>query len=61
MNNKALGQLSGLAGSLVAGSLISAEQAIEAQRQAAIEKMHFVQYLVEKDNIDLTGIRRTLV
>ena len=52
MNNKALGQLSGLAGSLVAGSLISAEQAIEAQRQAAIEKMHFVQYLVEKDNID---------
>ncbi|MDG2045963.1 MAG: type IV-A pilus assembly ATPase PilB [Halioglobus sp.] len=52
MSNKALGQLSGLAGSLVAGSLITAEQAAEALRQAAIEKMHFVQYLVEKDNID---------
>ncbi len=52
MNNKALGQLSGLAGSLVAESLITAEQAAEAQRQASIERMHFVQYLVEKDNVD---------
>lgn len=52
MNTKALGQLSGLAGSLVAGSLITAEQAVEAQKQAAIEKVHFVQYLVEKENVD---------
>jgi type IV pilus assembly protein PilB len=52
MNNKALGQLSGLAGSLVAESLITAEQAVEAQKQATIEQMHFVQYLVEKENVD---------
>ena len=52
MNNKALGQLSGLAGSLVAGSLITAEQAVDAQKKASMEKMHFVQYLVEKENID---------
>ena len=48
MNTEALGQLRGLAGSLVAESFITAEQAIEAQKQAPIENMHFVQYLVER-------------
>ena len=52
MNNKAVGQLSGLAVSLVAESLMTAEQAIEAQQQASLTKMHFVQYVVEKDNVD---------
>ena len=52
MNTEALGQLRGLAGSLVAESLITAEQAIEAQKQAPVENMHFVQYLVEREDID---------
>ncbi|MFK7974947.1 MAG: type IV-A pilus assembly ATPase PilB [Halioglobus sp.] len=52
MNDKASGQLSGLAGRLVAESLISAQEAVEAQTQAAAEKQHFVQYLVEKKNVD---------
>ncbi|MFL3656245.1 MAG: type IV-A pilus assembly ATPase PilB [Halioglobus sp.] len=52
MNTEALGQLRGLAGSLVAESFITAEQAIEAQKQAPIENMHFVQYLVEREDID---------
>lgn len=52
MNDKASGQLSGLAGRLVADSLISAEDAVTAQREAAAQKMHFVQYLVEESNVD---------
>lgn len=52
MNDKASGQLSGLAGRLVAESLISAQEAVEAQTQAAAEKQHFVQYLVEHKNVD---------
>ena len=52
MNDKAIGQLSGLAGRLVAESLISAQQAVEAQKDASLERMHFVQYLVEKKNVD---------
>ena len=52
MNDKAIGQLSGLAGRLVAESLLSAQQAIDAQKEAALERMHFVQFLVEKKNIN---------
>jgi type IV pilus assembly protein PilB len=52
MNDKAIGQLSGLAGRLVAESLISAQQAVEAQKEAAMERMHFVQFLVERKNVD---------
>lgn len=52
MNDKASGQLSGLAGRLVAESLISAQEAVAAQTEAANEKKHFVQYLVEHKNVD---------
>ncbi len=52
MNDKAIGQLSGLAGRLVAESLISTQQAIDAQKEALLERMHFVQYLVEKKNVN---------
>ncbi|MEZ5573682.1 MAG: type IV-A pilus assembly ATPase PilB [Halioglobus sp.] len=52
MNDKAIGQLSGLAGRLVAESLITAQQAVEAQKEASLERMHFVQYLVERKNVD---------
>jgi len=52
MSDKAIGQLSGLAGRLVAESLITAQLAVEAQKDASLERMHFVQYLVEKKNID---------
>lgn len=52
MNDKASGQLSGLAGRLVAESLISAQEAVEAQTEAAAEKQHFVQFLVERKNVD---------
>jgi len=52
MNDKAIGQLSGLAGRLVAESLITAQQAVEAQKEASLEHMHFVQYLVEKKNVN---------
>jgi len=52
MNDKAIGQLSGLAGRLVAESLITAQQAVEAQKAASLERMHFVQYLVEKKNVN---------
>jgi len=52
MNDKAIGQLSGLAGRLVAESLITAQQAVEAQKEASLERMHFVQYLVEKKNVN---------
>jgi len=52
MNDKAIGQLSGLAGRLVAESLITAQQAVEAQKEASLERMHFVQFLVEKKNVN---------
>ena len=52
MNDKAIGQLSGLAGRLVAESLLTAQAAIEAQKSASMEKMHFVQYLVENNGVD---------
>lgn len=52
MNDKAIGQLSGLAGRLVAESLINAQLAVEAQKEASIERMHFVQYLVERMDVD---------
>jgi type IV pilus assembly protein PilB len=52
MNDKAIGQLSGLAGRLVAESLITAQQAVEAQKEASLERMHFVQYLVERKKVD---------
>ena len=55
MNNKVAGQLSGLATRIVAESLMTTEQAIDAQQQASLQKMHFVQYLVEKENVD--GLR----
>lgn len=52
MNDKGMGQLSGLAGRLVAEGLISAEEAGLAQREAAAEKMHLVSYLVERKNVN---------
>ena len=52
MNEKAIGQLSGLAGRLVAEGLISAQAASQAQKDASLERMPFVQYLVEKRNVD---------
>ncbi len=52
MNDKAIGQLSGLAGRLVAESLITAEEAVAAHKDAAVENLHFVQYLVEKNSVD---------
>ncbi len=52
MNDKAFGQLSGLAGRLVAEALISAQDAVQAQKDAASEKMHFVPYLISKKNVD---------
>ena len=52
MNDKAIGQLSGLAGRLVAESLLSAQDAIEAQKEAAVEKMHLVQFLVERKSVN---------
>lgn len=52
MNDKAIGQLSGLAGRLVAESLINAQLAVEAQKEATQERMHFVQYLVERKDVN---------
>ncbi len=52
MNEKAIGQLSGLAGRLVAEGLISAQAASQAQKDASLERMPFVQYLVEKKAVD---------
>ncbi len=52
MNDKAIGQLSGLAGRLVAEGLISGQLASDGQKEAALERMHFVQYLVEKKDVD---------
>ncbi len=52
MNDREIGQLSGLAGRLVAEGLITAQQAGDAQRDASLEHMHFVQYLIEKKDVD---------
>ncbi len=52
MNDKAIGQLSGLAGRLVTEGLISAQAAAQAQKDASLERMPFVQYLVEKKDVD---------
>ncbi|MFT6274756.1 MAG: type IV pilus assembly protein PilB [Halioglobus sp.] len=52
MNNKAVGQLSGLAGRLVAEGLISAQDAVNAQKQSFEEKVPLVQFLVERLNVD---------
>jgi type IV pilus assembly protein PilB len=52
MNDKAVGQLSGLAGRLVAEGLISAQEAGEAQIEASVEKVPLVKFLVEKKNVD---------
>jgi type IV pilus assembly protein PilB len=52
MNEKAIGQLSGLAGRLVAEGLISAQAASQAQKDASLERMPLVQYLVEKKNVN---------
>ncbi|MEH6585384.1 MAG: type IV-A pilus assembly ATPase PilB [Halioglobus sp.] len=52
MNDKGIGQLSGLAGRLVAEGLISAEAASNAQRDASMEQLPLVTYLVDKSAID---------
>ncbi len=52
MNDKGIGQLSGLAGRLVAEGLISAEAASSAQREASMEQIPLVSFLVEKKNVD---------
>ncbi|MFV0278630.1 MAG: type IV-A pilus assembly ATPase PilB [Parahaliea sp.] len=52
MNSRATGQLSGLAGRLVADGLISAEQARDAQKEAAIERLPLAKYLVDRMNVN---------
>ena len=52
MNEKAIGQLSGLAGRLVAEGLIEAQAASQAQKDASLERMPYVQYLVEKKGVN---------
>ena len=52
MNDIAVGQLSGLAGRLVAEGLIAAQSAANAQKEAAEAQLPFVQYLVEQKNVD---------
>jgi len=52
MNNKATGQLSGLAGRLATEGLISVEQAREAQKQASLERIPLVKFLVETMDVD---------
>ena len=52
MNDRPGGQLSGLAGRLVAEGLISAQEAGDAQKDASLEKIPFVQYLVEKKEVN---------
>ncbi len=56
MNDKGIGQLSGLAGRLVAEGLISAEDAVEAQREASMERMPLVTYLVQKKGVNSTRL-----
>jgi type IV pilus assembly protein PilB len=52
MNDKAAGQLSGLAGRIVAEGLISAQDARDAQKEASSQKKPFVQFLVENSAVD---------
>ena len=52
MSDQGIGQLSGLAGRLVAEGLISAEEAVQAQRDAPMERLPLVQFLVERKNVD---------
>ncbi len=52
MNDQAIGQLSGLAGRLVADGLISAQDAVEAQTEATAENEHFVAHLVRRGSIN---------
>jgi type IV pilus assembly protein PilB len=52
MNEKAVDALSGLAGRLVVEGLITATEAADAQKQAALERLPYVQYLVEKRKLD---------
>ncbi len=52
MNNKASGQLSGLAGRLVAEGVISSDQARDAQRQASLERIPLVKLLVETMDVN---------
>ncbi|PLW82951.1 type IV-A pilus assembly ATPase PilB [Kineobactrum sediminis] len=52
MNERAIGQLSGLAGRLVVEGLLSAEQAREAQRDAIFDRIPLVKHLVEKLNLN---------
>ncbi|MBE9539836.1 MAG: type IV-A pilus assembly ATPase PilB [Proteobacteria bacterium] len=52
MNSTVIGHLSGLAGRLVAEGLITTEAASDAQKEARAEQLPFVQYLVEKKNVD---------
>ncbi|MEH6609478.1 MAG: type IV-A pilus assembly ATPase PilB [Halioglobus sp.] len=52
MNDREIGQLSGLAGRLVADGLVTVEQATQAQANASKQKMSFVQFLVEHMSVD---------
>ncbi|MDP4917905.1 MAG: type IV-A pilus assembly ATPase PilB [Haliea sp.] len=52
MNERVIGQLSGLAGRLVVEGLLSAEAAKDAQREAAFQRVPLVKHLVEKLNLD---------
>lgn len=52
MNEQVIGQLSGLAGRLVSEGLITARAAADAQKEASLEKMPFVQFLVENKNVN---------
>ncbi|TGD74052.1 type IV-A pilus assembly ATPase PilB [Mangrovimicrobium sediminis] len=52
MNDKGIGQLSGLAGRLVAEGLLSAEDAVDAQRESSMQRVPFVSFLVERKNVN---------
>src|SRR5690554_1134016 len=52
MNERAVGQLSGLAGRLVIEGLLTADEAKAAQREAAYERVPLVKYLVDKFKLD---------
>ena len=52
MNERAIGQLSGLAGRLVIEGLLTADEAKAAQREAVYERVPLVKYLVDKRNLD---------
>ena len=52
MNERAIGQLSGLAGRLVVEGLLSAEAAKEAQRESTFQRVPLVKYLVDKLDLD---------